>query len=98
MDPGTASGVPIKTLNVCFLGTKNVLDLALKNNSKILLASTSEIYGDSKLIPQSENHNGNVNCFGRRACYSEGKRVSEALFFEYKRIHNINIKIAIIFC
>ena len=62
---------PIKTINTCFLGTKNVLELALKNRSKILLASSSEIYGDSLLKPQKEGYFGNVNCFGSRACYSE---------------------------
>lgn len=88
---------PIKTLNTCFVGSKNMLELALKNKSKILLASSSEIYGNPLVKPQVENYFGNVNCFGDRACYSEGKRISETLFFEYKRIYNLEIRIARIF-
>ena len=88
---------PIKTINTCFLGTRNVLELALKNKCKVLLASTSEIYGDSLVNPQRESYLGNVNCFGSRACYSEGKRISEALFYEYKRIYNLDIRVARIF-
>jgi len=88
---------PIETIDICFLGTKNVLNLALKNNSKILLASSSEIYGSPIISPQNEKYYGNVNCFANRACYAEGKRISETLFFEYKRIFNLNIKVARIF-
>ena len=64
---------PIKTLDICFMGTKNMLELAVKNKSKILLASSSDIYGNPLIKPQEENYFGNVNCFGHRACYSEGK-------------------------
>ena len=88
---------PIKTLKTSVIGSINLLDLALKNNSKILQASTSEIYGNPLLHPQVENYWGNVNPIGTRACYDEGKRCAETLFVDYKRQHKINIRIARIF-
>lgn len=88
---------PIKTIDTCFIGSKNMLELAVKNNSKILLASSSEIYGNPSVSPQGENYLGNVNSFGHRSCYSEGKRISETLFFAYKRIFDLDIRIARIF-
>jgi len=88
---------PIKTLKTSVIGSINLLDLALKNNSKILQASTSEIYGNPLLHPQVENYWGNVNPIGTRACYDEGKRCAETLFIDYKRQHKINIRIARIF-
>ena len=63
-----------------------------KNNAKILQASTSEVYGDPEIHPQTEKYNGNVNTLGHRSCYDEGKRCAETLFMDYKREHNLNIK------
>ena len=88
---------PIKTIKTCTIGVINMLGLAKKNNAKILQASTSEIYGDPEIHPQSESYNGNVNTIGPRSCYDEGKRCSETLFFDYFREHNLNIKIIRIF-
>ena len=88
---------PIKTLETSVIGSLNLLDLACKYNSKILQASTSEIYGDPQVHPQVESYWGNVNPIGTRACYDEGKRCAETLFFDYQRQHNVNIRIARIF-
>ena len=74
-----------------------MLGLAKKNNSKILLASTSEVYGDPEIHPQTEDYFGNVNPIGPRSCYDEGKRCSETLFMDYHREHNLKIKIIRIF-
>ena len=74
-----------------------MLNLAKESNAKILIASTSEVYGDPKISPQSENYFGNVNPNGIRSCYDEGKRIAETLCFDYKRIHNVDIKIVRIF-
>ena len=74
-----------------------MLGLAKKNNAKILQASTSEVYGDPEIHPQTESYNGNVNTLGYRSCYDEGKRCSETLFMDYYREHNLNIKIVRIF-
>ena len=74
-----------------------MLGLAKKNNAKILQASTSEVYGDPEVHPQKEDYNGNVNTLGFRSCYDEGKRCAETLFMDYKREHNLNIKIVRIF-
>ncbi len=88
---------PIKTSRTCFLGTNNMLDLAKKCNSKFLLASTSEVYGDPECHPQAESYNGSINPIGLRSCYGEGKRIAESLSFDYFRVHNIPIRIARIF-
>ncbi len=88
---------PIKTIKTCTIGVINVLGLAKKNKAKILQASTSEIYGDPEIHPQVESYNGNVNPIGPRSCYDEGKRCSESLFFDYRREHNMLIKVARIF-
>ena len=88
---------PIHTLKTCTIGTINMLELALKCNSKILQASTSEIYGDPLVHPQNENYWGNVNTTGLRSCYDEGKRCSETLFMDYNRKHKLNTKIVRIF-
>ena len=88
---------PIKTVKTCTIGVINMLGLAKKNNAKILQASTSEIYGDPEIHPQTEKYNGNVNPLGYRSCYDEGKRCSETLFMDYYREHNLNIKIVRIF-
>ncbi len=88
---------PIYTLDTCYLGTSNILKLALKNNSSILFSSTSEVYGNPIEHPQVEEYLGNVNTIGIRSCYDEGKRISETLMYDYKRKYGLNIKIARIF-
>lgn len=88
---------PIKTIETNVLGTMKVLKIALETNAKILLTSTSEVYGDPLEHPQKESYNGNVNCCGPRACYDEGKRVAEALMCSYGQQHNVDIRIARIF-
>lgn len=82
---------------VNFIGTKNLLDLCVKNNCKLLLTSTSEIYGDSLIHPQNEEYFGNVNTIGDRSCYDESKRLGETIIYEYKKKYNIDIKIVRIF-
>ena len=74
---------PTFTLMTCFVGTKNVLDLALRNNAKVVFTSTSEIYGDPQISPQTESYWGHVHCRGPRSCYDEGKRIAETLCYEY---------------
>ncbi len=88
---------PIRTAKTSFLGTLNMLELAKSTNSKILLASSSAIYGDPKNHPQRESYNGYVNCFGKRSCYEEGKRIAETLFFDYQRVYGCDVRIARIF-
>ncbi len=88
---------PVRTLNTSIYGAINVLNLAKRCNAKILQASTSEVYGDPLEHPQKETYWGNVNPIGIRACYDEGKRVAETLFFDYNRCYNIDIKVARIF-
>ena len=88
---------PIKTAKTSFLGTLNMLGLAKRINSEILLASTSEIYGDPEIHPQVEDYKGSVNPIGIRSCYDEGKRISESLCFDYHRTHNTQIRVARIF-
>jgi UDP-glucuronate decarboxylase len=88
---------PIYTARTNFLGAYNSLDLAHKNSARILQASTSEIYGDPLQNPQSESYWGNVNSTGIRACYDEGKRVAETLFYDYHRKYNLDIRVARIF-
>jgi UDP-glucuronate decarboxylase len=87
----------IETLMTSFIGTKNVLDLAKQYNAKVLFTSTSEVYGDPLIHPQPEEYFGNVNTFGERSCYDEGKRVAESLIYEYKRKFGLDIKIVRIF-
>ena len=88
---------PIKTAKTSFLGTYNMLGMAKRVGAKFLLASTSEIYGDPEIHPQPETYRGNVNPIGLRSCYDEGKRIAETLTFDYKRSHDIEIKVARIF-
>jgi UDP-glucuronate decarboxylase len=88
---------PIYTIKTNVFGTLNMLGIAKKHNSTILLSSTSEIYGDPNITPQNEEYWGNVNPIGYRSCYDEGKRIAETLTMEYYRTHNINIRIARIF-
>ena len=88
---------PVQTTKVSVLGSINMLGLAKRLKIKILQASTSEIYGDPEVHPQSENYWGNVNPIGPRACYDEGKRCAETLFFDYHRQHKLKIKVIRIF-
>ena len=88
---------PIFTTKTSVLGSINMLELAKKNNARILQASTSEVYGDPKQHPQPESYHGYVNPTGIRACYDEGKRCTETLFFDYHRMHNVDIKVIRIF-
>jgi len=88
---------PVQTTKVCVHGSINMLGLARRCNAKILQASTSEIYGDPEVHPQPETYRGNVNTLGPRACYDEGKRCAETLFFDYRRQHNLAIKVIRIF-
>lgn len=88
---------PLATLFTSFIGTKNVLEFALKHNCRVLFTSTSEVYGDPSITPQSEIYNGNVNILGPRSCYDEGKRAAETLCFEYKNKYNLDIRIVRLF-
>lgn len=88
---------PIHTTMSCVLGTKNLLDLAVKYNSKVVHFSTSEVYGNPLVHPQIETYNGNVNPIGIRACYDEGKRCSETLCFDYNRVYSLDVKVIRIF-
>jgi UDP-glucuronate decarboxylase len=88
---------PVDTLMTNVLGSFHLLNLALKHDATILQASTSEVYGDPLIHPQKESYWGNVNPIGTRACYDEGKRAAESLFFDYKRSHQLKIKVARIF-
>lgn len=88
---------PIHTNKTSVLGAINMLGLAKRNNAKIMQASTSEVYGDPHVHPQTEDYWGNVNPIGVRSCYDEGKRCAETLFFDYYREHNLDIKVARIF-
>ncbi|MEI4485358.1 UDP-glucuronic acid decarboxylase family protein [Frigidibacter sp. MR17.14] len=88
---------PVRTLRTSFLGALNVLDLARRCGARVLQASTSEIYGDPEVHPQTETYRGSVSSFGPRACYDEGKRAAEALFHDYARMHGVDIRIARIF-
>jgi UDP-glucuronate decarboxylase len=88
---------PVQTTKTSVHGAINMLGLAKRTKSKILQASTSEVYGDPKLHPQTEDYWGNVNPVGMRSCYDEGKRCAETLFFDYFRQHSLRIKVARIF-
>lgn len=88
---------PIETFKTSILGALNLLELAKKTGAKIFQASTSEVYGDPQLHPQAESYFGNVNPIGPRACYDEGKRGAETLFFDYHRQHQVEIKVMRIF-
>ncbi|CAI5741125.1 unnamed protein product [Peronospora destructor] len=88
---------PVKTVKVSFMGAINVLGLAKRVKARVFQASTSEVYGDPEVSPQVESYLGNVDCTGVRACYDEGKRVAETLFFEYHRTLNVDIRVARIF-
>lgn len=95
--PGHYQFNPIKTIKTSVAGSINMLGMAKRCRAKILLASTSEIYGDPKVHPQVESYWGNVNPIGVRSCYDEGKRVAETLFMDYHRSNKVNIRIVRIF-
>jgi UDP-glucuronate decarboxylase len=88
---------PIKTAKTSFLGTYNMLGLARRVGARLLLASTSEVYGDPELHPQPESYRGCVNTIGPRSCYDEGKRIAETLCFDYNRMHGVAIRVVRIF-
>jgi UDP-glucuronate decarboxylase len=88
---------PVQTTKVSVHGAINMLGLAKRVKARILQASTSEVYGDPHVHPQTEDYWGNVNPIGPRSCYDEGKRCAETLFFDYRRQHNLGIKVARIF-
>jgi UDP-glucuronate decarboxylase len=88
---------PIYTTETCVLGTLNVLNFAIKKNAKILFTSTSEVYGDPEVHPQPESYRGSVNSIGIRACYDEGKRCAESIFYDFHRMHGLDIKVARLF-
>ena len=95
--PRLYQSFPIETFKTSILGSLNLLELARKTGAKIFQASTSEVYGDPQLHPQPESYFGNVNPIGPRACYDEGKRGAETLFFDYHRQHQVEIKVMRIF-
>jgi len=88
---------PIFTVKTNVLGTMNALEIAKKSKARLLLTSTSEVYGDPHISPQVEEYWGNVNPIGIRSCYDEGKRIAETLTMEYNKMHNIEVRIARIF-
>ena len=88
---------PVQTTKTAVHGSINMLGLAKRTGARILLTSTSEVYGDPLVHPQSEDYWGNVNPIGPRACYDEGKRAAETLFFDYHRQHGLDIKVARLF-
>jgi len=88
---------PVQTTKTSVIGAINMLGLAKRVKAKVFQASTSEIYGDPNVHPQTEEYRGNVNTLGPRACYDEGKRCAETLFFDYYRQHNLSIRVVRIF-
>ena len=88
---------PVQTTKTAVHGSINMLGLAKRTGARILLTSTSEVYGDPLVHPQTEDYWGNVNPIGPRACYDEGKRAAETLFFDYHRQHNLDIKVVRLF-
>ena len=87
----------LHTLDTCYIGSRNIFELALAHNARILIASTSEIYGDPEVHPQPESYRGNVNTVGIRSCYDEGKRAMETIGFIYREQHGLEVRIARIF-
>ena len=88
---------PVKTVRTNVMGAINVLDIAKRTGARVLQASTSEVYGDPEIHPQVEEYRGNVNPIGPRACYDEGKRCAETLFFDYYREYGVDIRVVRIF-
>lgn len=95
--PGHYQYNPIKTVKTSVLGAIHVLGMAKRCRAKVLQASTSEVYGDPVIHPQTEEYRGNVSTIGPRACYDEGKRAAETLFMDYHRMHTVNIRLVRIF-
>jgi UDP-glucuronate decarboxylase len=95
--PGHYQHNPIKTVKTSVLGAINVLGMAKRCGAKVLQASTSEVYGDPQVHPQTEDYRGSVSTIGPRACYDEGKRAAETLFMDYHRMNRVNIRIVRIF-
>jgi UDP-glucuronate decarboxylase len=95
--PGHYQFNPIKTVKTSVLGAINVLGMAKRCRARVLQASTSEVYGDPEVHPQTESYRGNVNPIGPRACYDEGKRAAETLFMDYHRMNRVDIRISRIF-
>ena len=95
--PTDFSRIPLEILAVGADGTRQLLDVAREHSARFLLASTSEVYGDPLVHPQTEEYWGNVDPIGPRSCYDEGKRCAETLFFDYHRQHNLAIKVVRIF-
>ena len=95
--PAQYQADPIRTLRTNVLGTLNMCDLAIRCGARLLLASTSEVYGDPQVHPQSETYWGNVNPVGPRSCYDEGKRAAETVCMDYNRQHNLDVRIGRIF-
>lgn len=95
--PGHYQFNPIKTVKTSVMGAINVLGMAKRCRARILQTSTSEVYGDPEVHPQTESYRGSVNPIGRRACYDEGKRAAETLFMDYHRMNKVNIRIVRIF-
>jgi UDP-glucuronate decarboxylase len=88
---------PVFTMETSVLGAINVLEMARRTGARVLMASTSEIYGEPEISPQPETYRGNVNCWGPRACYDEGKRSAEALFYDYRHQYGVDVRVARIF-
>ncbi len=95
--PGHYQYNPIKTMKTSVMGAINILGMAKRCRAKVLQFSTSEVYGDPEVHPQPESYRGNVNPIGPRACYDEGKRAAETLFFDYNRHNKVNIRVVRIF-
>jgi UDP-glucuronate decarboxylase len=95
--PPFYQNMPIQTTLTCVLGAHYALEYATKWGAKILQTSTSEVYGNPEVSPQPESYRGKVNCFGPRACYDEGKRAAEALFFDYQKQNGTDIRVVRIF-
>ncbi len=95
--PGHYQYNPIKTMKTSVMGAINILGMAKRCRAKVLQFSTSEVYGDPEVHPQPESYRGSVNPIGPRACYDEGKRAAETLFFDYHRSNKVNIRVVRIF-
>ncbi len=95
--PPVYQSMPVETLLTCTQGTANILNLAKKNNSIVVHASTSEVYGDPQISPQTETYRGYVNPYGPRSCYDEGKRAAEALCYDFLNTHDLDVRLVRIF-
>lgn len=95
--PPIYQSMPVQTMMTCTLGVKNILDIAMNDGSRVIHASTSEVYGDPSVSPQPESYRGYVNSYGIRSCYDEGKRAAEALCFDYLNSYNVDVRLVRIF-